>query len=114
MPSTDATITTVDQRKAAERDRRVRAAEAIVARLSAYARREGGRFVVFGSFVGARMRHDSDLDVLIDADGDGRRAAWAFLEDLGIEHGLDLDLFDRATTKPAFVARVEATGLHLP
>ncbi len=114
MPTTDPTFTTVPERKAAERARRVRAAGEIVARMRDYAARTGGRFVVFGSYVAGRMGHDSDLDVMVDVPEAGRRAAWDFLEGLAAEYDLVLDLFDRITTKPGFVARVEATGLHLP
>lgn len=114
MSITDPPPVTVPMRKEAERARRIRAADAMVARMRDYATREGGRFVVFGSFVTGRMGHDSDLDVMIDFPDAGRRAAWDFLENLSAEHGLALDPFDQATTKPAFAARVEATGLHLP
>jgi len=114
MTTTDPSLITVPARKAAERARRIRAAEAMVARMRAYAEREAGRLWVFGSFVTGRMDHDSDLDVMIDFPAGGRRAAWDFLEALSAEHGLPLDVFERATTKPAFVARVEADGLRLP
>lgn len=114
MRITDPPPVTVPLRQAAERARRIRAADEMVARMRAYAESQGGRFVVFGSFVTGRMGHDSDLDVMIDVPAAGRRAAWDFLEGLPAEHGLRLDPFDRATTKPDFVARVEATGLHLP
>lgn len=112
--TTDPSLITVPARKAAERARRIRAAEAMVAEMRAYASRKGGRLWVFGSFVTGRMSHDSDLDVMIDFPPAGRQAAWGFLEDLSAEHGLALDIFERATTKPAFVARVEAEGLRLP
>ncbi|MGC5779878.1 nucleotidyltransferase family protein [Methylobacterium sp. NFXW15] len=112
--TTDPSLITLPARKAAEQARRIRAAEAMVARMRAYADREGGGFWVFGSFVTGRMSHDSDLDIMIDFPPAGRRAAWEFLEDLSAEHGLAVDVFERATTKPAFVARVEADGLRLP
>jgi predicted nucleotidyltransferase len=114
MPTTDPITNTVPERKAAERARRLRAADEIVARMRDYAARSGGRFVVFGSYAAGRMGHDSDLDVMVDVPEAGRPAAWTFLEDLAAEYDLVLDLFDRNTTKPAFVARVEAAGLHLP
>lgn len=114
MTMTDPSLITVSARKATERSRRIRAADAMVTRMRAYAEREGVSFVMFGSFVTGRMDHDSDLDVMIDVPDSGRRAAWNFLEDLSAEHGLPLDVFERATTKPAFVARVEAEGLRLP
>lgn len=114
MTTTDSNLITVPTRKAVERARRIRAAEAMVARMRSYAACEGGRFVVFGSFVTGRMSHDSDLDVMIDVSAAGRRAAWDFLEALSAEHDLPLDVLERATTKPDFVARVEADGLRLP
>lgn len=113
MPTTEQAIVTVAERKAIETARRVRAAAAIIEAMRAYARTQGGRFVVFGSYVDGRMKHDSDLDVMLDFDASGRRSAWKLLEDLASRFDLPVDLFDRATTKDAFVQRVEATGLVL-
>ncbi|MXW85316.1 MAG: DNA polymerase subunit beta, partial [Boseongicola sp. SB0667_bin_21] len=42
------------------------AARRIIARLSSHARRHGGRFLVFGSAARGDMRHDSDIDILVD------------------------------------------------
>lgn len=113
MPSADQVIVTVAERKALETSRRVRAARAIVEAMKIYARAQGGRFIVFGSFVYERMKHDSDLDVMIDFDASKRRPAWEFLETLASRFDLPIDLFDRATTKDGFVQRVETTGLVL-
>lgn len=106
-------IVTVAERKAIETSRRVRAAGAIVEAMKTYARTQGGRFIVFGSFVDGRMKHDSDLDVMIEFDASKRRSAWEFLETLASRFDLPIDLFDRSTTKDGFVQRIETTGLVL-
>jgi predicted nucleotidyltransferase len=110
MPWAEQAIVTVAERKATETSRRVRAAGAIVEAMKTYARAQGGRFIVFGSFVDGRMKHDSDLDVMIDFDASNRREAWEFLETLAFRFNLPVDLFDRTTTKNGFVQRVETTG----
>src|ERR1700712_3873352 len=92
-------IVTVAERKEREASRRAQAAAAVVEAMRSYVQEHDGRFTVFGSFVTGSMRHDSDLDILIDFDASKRMAAWEFLEDLSSRYGLELDLFDRSATK---------------
>ena len=113
MPWTEQAIVTVSERKALETSRRVHAAEAVVEAMETYARAQGGRFIVFGSFVDRRMKYGSDLDVMIEFDASNRGSAWEFLEALASRFDLPVGLFDRATTKDSFVQRVETTGLVL-
>lgn len=77
MPITDPPPVTVPMRKAAERTRRIRAADERVARMRAYAECEGGRFVVSGSFATGGMGHDSDLVGMIDVPAAGRRGTFS-------------------------------------
>lgn len=107
-------VTTLAQRKAAEATRRRQAADAVVEALRAYAGREGGAFVVFGSYVTGTMRFDSDLDVLIDFPAERAGSAWNFVEDVCAEHGIPPGIHDAGTCRPAFTERVRATGLALP
>lgn len=113
MSRAEQAIVTVAERKALETSRRVCAAGSIVEAMRTYARAQGGRFIVFGSFVDGRMKHDSDLDIMIDVDASNRRSAWEFLESLASRFDLPVDLFDRSTTRDSFVQRVEKTGLVL-
>lgn len=90
------------------------AATRVVERLRAYARSGTGRFVIFGSFVARRLRYDSDLDVLIDFPASDSAAAWEFVEDACARARIEPDIHDASTSKPAFVARVIASGIVLP
>lgn len=107
-------VTTLAERKAAEAARRRQGAEAVVHALRSYARRENGRFVVFGSFVTGTMRFDSDLDILIDFPSESTAAAWRFVEDVSAEHGIPPDIHDALISRSAFTERVRATGHALP
>ncbi|GJD97268.1 hypothetical protein OCOJLMKI_4496 [Methylobacterium iners] len=114
VSATASAVTTLAQRKASEAARRLQAAEAVVDALGAYARRECGTFVVFGSYVTGTMRFDSDLDVLIDFPPERAAAAWCFVEDVCAEHGVPPDIHDASTSWPVFTQRVRAKGLALP
>lgn len=106
-------VTTLDERKATEAARRKLAADGVVRELDAYARKHGGRFIVFGSFATDTMRFDSDLDVMIDFPADRTPDAWRFVEDACARHEVPLDAHDARTTKPGFVERVCSRGLVL-
>lgn len=103
--------TTVSERKRAEAARRAHAAQQVVDQLRAYARSRSGRFVIFGSFVDRRMRHDSDFDVLIDFPTGEIPAAWDFVEEACSSASLDPDIHDASTSKAVFVDRVIAKGI---
>ncbi len=106
-------VTTLTERKAAEAARRKRAADDVVRELDEYARKHGGRFVIFGSYATDTMRFDSDLDVLIDFPADRTGDAWRFVEDVCARLAVPLDVHDARTTKASFVERVHAQGLVL-
>lgn len=102
------------ERKATEAARRRQASDAVVDALRGFAFREGGGFVVFGSYVTGAMRYDSDLDVLIDFPSERAGAAWHFIEEVCADHGIPPDIHDAGTCRPAFLERVRARGVTLP
>ncbi len=59
-------IVTLPERKAAEAARRRAAVEAVLPELEAYARAHGGRFLLYGSAARGTMKHNSDVDLLLD------------------------------------------------
>ena len=106
-------ITTLATRKAMEGSRLKRAANQAVLELKDYARREGGTFVVFGSYANDTMRFDSDLDVMLDFPVEATAEAWRFAEDVCTRLAVPLDIHDARSTKPEFAERVRQTGLVL-
>jgi predicted nucleotidyltransferase len=106
-------VTTLAERKANEAKRRAEAAEAVVGALRDHARDHGGRYVVFGSYASGTMRHDSDLDILIDFPPERAADAWLFAEDACATNALPPDLHDARTTTSAFRDRVLSRGLVL-
>ncbi len=108
-----ASITTVAARKAREAARLQRAAHQAVDELKDYARREGGTFVVFGSYATDSMRFGSDLDIMLDFPVEAAGDAWRFAEDVCSRLGVPLDIHDAHSTKPEFAARVRKSGLVL-
>lgn len=103
----------------AERQRRrladaVTALAALDAALAAYARREGGRFIRFGSSATGRMRVGSDIDVLADfADERVAHAACRFVDDTCLGLGLSPDARPLAWTSAAVLARARSEGIVL-
>lgn len=107
-------VATLQSRKMAETSRRKNAAAGIIDKLRAYALREGGRYIVFGSSTSGEMRYDSDIDVLVDFPPEKAAAAVVYVEDVCAEHAIPADILDVATTKETFVQRARASGLCLP
>jgi predicted nucleotidyltransferase len=85
-------VLTLPERKRREAERRTRAAAAICDALADFGRREGGRFLVFGSAAAGTLHARSDLDVIVDVPREGESRAQAFVEDLAQVHGMPLDL----------------------
>ena len=106
-------ILTLDERKRRKVEGRRLASGICLAEMSKHARKYGGRYVVFGSFVTGNFRHDSDLDVLIDFPRDAKADPWTFLEDLSRQHGIPIDMHDASYCKEAFVDRVVAEGMPI-
>ena len=95
-------ITTLAERKASEASRRKRAANAVVDELRCYARANGGRFIVFGSYVADRIRFDSDLDLEVDFPVETTGEAWRLVEEVSAERSVPADLHDARSTKAGF------------
>ncbi|WP_167591835.1 nucleotidyltransferase family protein [Jiella endophytica] len=98
-------VVTISERKMREASRRSAAAARVAARLRDYARREGGRFVLFGSAARGTMDHKSDLDVLVDFPIAREHEAFAYLEEACRLEGLDLDALTFRTMSTDFLER---------
>ena len=98
-------IATVAERKARRARELEEACRRVETDLAAYAAEHRGRFLLFGSYVKGRLRHDSDLDIMIDFPV-GFGAAWNFAEDVCRRHGVKPDLIDLTQASPGFLARV--------
>lgn len=101
-------IVTLAERKAFERARRREAVAALVPVLAAYARAHGGRYLLFGSAARGAMKHDSDVDLLLDFPDQAFGEAWNFAETICWEHGLEADLLPLGGCKPAFLEHIAA------
>ena len=84
------------------------AVASLAADLEAYGSRHGGRFVLFGSAARGDMRHDSDVDILVDFPTDQESKAWFFAEDRAWAHDLKPDIHIKGMQTPRFLAQIEA------
>ncbi len=100
-----ATIT-LSERKRAAAAAKARAADLLRERLRAYARDRNGRFVLFGSAARRCVRHDSDIDLLLDFQEADQPDAWRFVEAQCRELGLRPDLMPLAWCEPDFLDHV--------
>ena len=74
--------------------------------LSDYARAHGGRFLLYGSAARGDLRHDSDIDLLVDFPETAQSAAWAFAEQACWDRGLEPDIRPLAWCSEPFRAHV--------
>jgi predicted nucleotidyltransferase len=74
-------VLTLKARKAAKLAAMHDALATLCTSLADYARANSGRFLLFGSAARGELRHDSDVDVLVDFPEDSLAAAWRFVED---------------------------------
>ncbi|MBV8869099.1 MAG: nucleotidyltransferase domain-containing protein [Acetobacteraceae bacterium] len=81
--------------------------------LADYARANGGRFLLFGSAARGDLRHDSDIDLLVDFPEDTLAAAWRFVEDECWRPDLEPDVLPLAWCKLGFLAHVAAETVEL-
>lgn len=102
------------ERRRRERERRLTQARRLEDELRRYAGEHGGCFVLFGSYVTERFRHDSDIDILVDFPSDRVVEALDFAEAAGRRLGLALDLIDGTLCRPDVRARLRAQGKTLP
>jgi predicted nucleotidyltransferase len=99
-------IVTLTERKTAEAERRRQAVESLRVALTDYARKHGGRFLLFGSAARGTMRYDSDVDILVDFPPDALDDAWSFAERACFERRLDPDITPYSSCKGRFRERV--------
>ena len=99
-------IVTLAERKRAEAERRCRAVDELRRTLAAYAAAQGGRFLLFGSAARGALRHDSDVDILVDFPPNGLDAAWTFAERACWDRDLDPDILPFAWCKGRFLERI--------
>lgn len=103
-------IATISARKEMQVSRMRSAMERVERLLSAYARKHGGRFVVFGSVARDTVRHDSDLDLLIDFPPEIERRARSYAESVCAEHGIRPDLVLLPDASPRLMERIRRDG----
>ena len=100
-------IVTLPERKAAK----VAALEAAVTTLShaltTYAKGAGGRFLLYGSAARNELRHDSDVDLLLDFhDHASTSDAWTFAEEECARLGLVCDILPIIACKQRFLDHI--------
>jgi predicted nucleotidyltransferase len=89
------------------------AADRIMLDLQSYARQNGGRFIAYGSVARRSMRHDSDIDILVDFSTETTHSDCSFAEDLCFAAHLPPDIFPMSWHRPAFLDRVMKDALIL-
>lgn len=103
-------IVTIAERKQMQVDGIRKAIAAVEPVLADYARRHGGRFVVFGSAASDDVRHDSDYDLMVDFALPIERRARDFAERLCIDAGLRADVHLKPDLPPALMERIDRDG----
>ncbi len=81
--------------------------------LAAYARAHGGRFLLYGSAASGDLRHDSDVDLLVDFPEAAASDAWRFAEEACWRLGLEPDIRPLAWCRPGFVERIRPQAVAL-
>lgn len=75
--------------------------------LAAYARGQGGRYLLFGSAARGDMRYDSDVDIPVDFLAETLDDASNFAEGACWDRRLDPDITPFSWGKAAFVAHIK-------
>lgn len=97
---------TMSERKAAQRDAIAQAVADLRPALAEYARRHGGRFLLYGSAARGGLRHDSDVDLLVDFPDAEQSAAWRFAEQACWDRGVTPDIRPFGWCSAEFLAHV--------
>ncbi|ETX13322.1 hypothetical protein OCH239_10795 [Roseivivax halodurans JCM 10272] len=105
---------TLSEHKAHRRDARIAAVAALREDLATYAARHGGAFYIFGSAARGELRHDSDVDVLVDFPETVMPEALRYAEDACRSRRLPCDVIDTATVSDAFRQKALAASVALP
>ncbi|PPQ26531.1 hypothetical protein CCS01_29695 [Rhodopila globiformis] len=99
-------IVTLAEHKAIEAARRQAAVAALVPVLAAYAQAHGGRFLLYGSAARGTMKHDSDVDLLLDFPEATLGEAWNFAETACWDRGLEPDLMPYRWCRRTFLDHI--------
>ncbi len=101
------TIRTLSERKAAAAAAKATALDRLRPALADAARELGGRFLLYGSAAQGRLRHDSDIDLLLDFPDDAATtAAWDAAERECAGLGLESDARPLAWCGAGFLQHV--------
>ena len=106
-------VVTIAERDAREAARRRSAADAIIAKLKAFAISRGGRFLVFGSAAVDAMSSVRDLAVVVHFPSDPAGEAVVLVEDLSRIHDLPVDYYLRSLASERFLARIANEAVTL-
>lgn len=101
------TLTEIKRAKVARMEAAV---EELARDLAAYARKHGGCFILFGSAARGELRHDSDVDIMVDFPRGLESEAWQFAEDRAWSLELKPDLSDKGWSGPRLLGRVARDG----
>ena len=107
-------VVTIAERRFREIRRLEAAAAAVQADLAVYARDEGVRFVVFGSFARGDVVATSDLDLLVNGPENLQRAARAVAETACERHGIRPDVHLACEASERLMLRVRRDGRPVP
>ena len=100
-------IRTLAQRKAAAAAAKADAVDRLRPALAAAAQRLGGRYLLYGSAARGALRHNSDVDLLLDFPGDAAvTAAWDAAEDACAALDLPCDIRPLAWCDARFLQHV--------
>jgi predicted nucleotidyltransferase len=97
---------TIEARKRDESLRRNALADIIADRLLPYARKTGGRYLLYGSLARKEARYYSDVDLLLDFPAEFEGEAWRLAENLCAELGIEHDIKPIGWCDDSFVARI--------
>lgn len=103
-------VRTLDQRR---RDRVValqHGVDQLVPRLASYAKRQGGRYILFGSAASGDLHDLSDVDLIADFPQEVVIAACAFADACCSELGLTGDVRPASWTSDVLMDRALSTG----
>ena len=108
----DAVVTIAERKERDLKRRREDIADAMEM-LRAYALRNGGRFIVFGSTATGDIRRDSDIDILVDFRVGDEHEAKMQAELICARHGVPCDVDFIAFASAGFIERVGPHALVL-
>jgi len=104
---------TLQEWKAAKAAALRQAVEALCPVLASHARGRSGRYLLYGSTARGALRHDSDIDLLLDFPPEREAEAWRFAEQACWDRGLSPDIRPRTWCRPDLLARIRDHAVTL-